>query len=65
MQKHIGIIVLLPTIIGGIWQILELGSLGTPYIRFFSVSQLVSDGLLVCYILLWMGAMATIQICDK
>lgn len=64
-QKNIGIILLLPTIIGGIWQILELGSLGTPYIRFFSVSQLVSDGLLVCYILLWMGAMAAIQIYDK
>ncbi|QPH38893.1 hypothetical protein [Pedobacter endophyticus] len=65
LQKHIGTIVLLPTLIGGIWQIFELGALGTPYIRFFSVSQLVSDGLLVCYVLLWMGTMAAIQIYDK
>jgi len=65
IQKHIGMIIFLPTLIGGIWQILELNSLGTAYIRFFSVSQLVSDGLMVCYILLWMAMMGSIQVFDK
>ncbi|WP_195759250.1 hypothetical protein [Pedobacter puniceum] len=38
---------------GGVWQILELGYIGTPYIRFFSVSQLISDGLLLSFLLFW------------
>ncbi len=65
IQKHIGMVIFLPTLIGGIWQILELNALGTAYIRFFSVSQLVSDGLMVCYILLWMAMMGSIQVFDK
>ncbi|SDF61903.1 hypothetical protein [Chitinophaga filiformis] len=50
-KENIGMIVLIPTILGGIWQLAELLALGTPYIRFFSISQLVSDGLLVLSIL--------------
>lgn len=46
-------IVLIPTLLGGIWQILELLRLGAPFVRFFSVSQLVSDGLLILCICLF------------
>ncbi len=45
------IILLIPTFIGGIWQILELGYIGTPYIRFFSVAQILPDGLVIIFII--------------
>lgn len=53
LKDNIGIIILVPTILGGLWQIFELASLGIPFIRFFSVSQLVSDGLLLLFIISW------------
>lgn len=51
LKENIGMIVLIPTLLGGLWQLLELTSLGVPYVRFFSLSQLVSDGLLILFIL--------------
>lgn len=45
-------IILIPSILGGLWQILELSSIGTAYIRFFSVSQVIPDGLLFLFLLL-------------
>ncbi|WP_029275668.1 hypothetical protein [Pedobacter borealis] len=53
IKENISMIVLVPTLLGGIWQIIELSRIGTPYIRFFSVSQLVSDGLLLLFIFAW------------
>jgi hypothetical protein len=47
IKNNISLLVLLPTVAGGLWQLLELLSLGTPYIRFFSLTQLVPDGLLI------------------
>lgn len=44
-------ILIVPTILGGLWQILELSSISTSYIRFFSVTQIVPDGLLVLFFL--------------
>lgn len=44
-------IVLVPTFIGGIWQIMELAWLDTSYVRFFSLSQLASDGLLILFVI--------------
>lgn len=40
-------IAIVPTILGGIWQLWMLGSISSNMIRFFSISQLISDGLLV------------------
>ncbi|UFK98245.1 hypothetical protein [Kaistella faecalis] len=40
-------ILLFPTIIGGIWQILELALIDPAFIRFFSISQMIPDGLLI------------------
>lgn len=51
LKENIGMVVLVPTLLGGLWQVMELATLGTPYLRFFSLSQLVSDGLLILFIL--------------
>jgi hypothetical protein len=53
IKDNIGTIVLVPTVLGGVWQIVELSRMGIPFIRFFSVSQLVSDGLLLIFIITW------------
>ncbi|WP_298553295.1 hypothetical protein [uncultured Algibacter sp.] len=50
-KNNIAMILLIPTLVGGIWQILSLLTLGFEYIRFFSVSQLVADGLLMIIVI--------------
>jgi hypothetical protein len=51
LKDNISILILVPTILGGIWQLLELSSISTSFIRFFSLSQLVADGILILFIL--------------
>lgn len=51
-KENLPIILIIPTSLGGIWQLLELSNLGIPYIRFFSVAQLLPDGLVVIVITL-------------
>lgn len=45
------LILILPTLIGGLWQMLELIFIDPSFIRFFSISQLISDGILILSIL--------------
>ncbi|MCG3688152.1 hypothetical protein ACN4FE_08215 [Aliarcobacter butzleri] len=47
IQDNLAIIILLPTIFGGLWQLIELSSLSFSFVRFFSVTQLLPDGLLI------------------
>ena len=48
------IIVLIPTLLGGLYQILNLVILvGMPYVRYFSVSQVIPDGLLISLVFFW------------
>lgn len=47
IQDNLAIIILLPTILGGLWQLIELSSLSFSFVRFFSVTQLLPDGLLI------------------
>jgi len=47
IKENLSMIVLVPTILGGAWQLAELAIVGIPYIRFFSVTQLIPDGLLI------------------
>ncbi|MBF5026419.1 hypothetical protein [Planobacterium oryzisoli] len=47
IKENLSLIVLIPSIIGGLWQVLELLTIGLPYVRFFSITQLVSDGITV------------------
>lgn len=46
-------LILIPTLIGGTWQALELMSIDPAFIRFFSVSQLIPDGILVLSIVVF------------
>lgn len=41
------LILILPTLVGGLWQILELIFIDPSLIRFFSITQLISDGILI------------------
>ena len=42
----------IPIIIGGLYQFYFIGSIGFKYLRFFSLSQLIVDGiLLICFFL--------------
>lgn len=47
IKDNLPILIIIPTAIGGIWQILELAAFGPSYIRFFSAPQLLPDGLLI------------------
>ncbi|EHU1559122.1 hypothetical protein A1Z55_RS13625 [Acinetobacter baumannii] len=51
-KENLPIILIIPTSLGGIWQLLELSKLGIPYIRFFSVAQLLPDGLVIIVIII-------------
>jgi hypothetical protein len=51
VKENLGMIILIPTLVGGIWEVFSLWSLGFEYIRFFSITQLVSDGLLMMILL--------------
>jgi hypothetical protein len=50
-KRNLSLIVIIPYVLGGIWQIVELSTISLAYIRFFSVTQSVSDGLLMLVVL--------------
>ena len=47
---NLTMIVLLPSLLGAIWQILVLSEIHVAYIRFFSVSQIPVDGALIIFL---------------
>jgi len=47
IKENLPMIALIPTILGGIWQLYKLGSISVSMISFFSVSQLISDGIII------------------
>lgn len=51
IKGSITVIVLIPTVLGGLIQIFKLGMMDLRYIRYFSVTQLVPDGLLAILML--------------
>ena len=53
IKENITMIALVPTLFGGIWQIIKLGALSSNMIRFFSISQLLSDGILFLLIVVF------------
>lgn len=52
IKDNLSLILLIPTILGGFWQVFELSSISISLIRFFSVGQLIADGLLIIFLLL-------------
>ena len=51
VKEHFSLIIGVPTLLGGVWQLLELVAIGSPYIRFFSITQLIPDGILLLFCL--------------
>jgi hypothetical protein len=47
VKRNINLIIILPALFGGLWQVIELASMSFSFIRFFSVGQIIPDGLLV------------------
>lgn len=47
LKNNLNLIVILPALLGGMWQLIELSRISFSFIRFFSVSQIIPDGLLV------------------
>ncbi|ABE75135.1 MULTISPECIES: hypothetical protein [Psychrobacter] len=48
---NISLVLLLPSFLGALWQILELSSINVAYIRFFSVTQIPVDGILILFLI--------------
>lgn len=53
LQKYFTIILFIPLLLGGMLQIYNLLSISPPFIRFFSASQSIADGLLILIIILY------------
>ena len=55
LKENLSFLVIIPTLIGGLFQLIKLASLDTSYIRFFSVSQVIADGLTVLFCIILVG----------
>lgn len=47
IKSNLNLIILIPTILGGLWQLFELSRISMSFVRFFSVSQIIPDGILL------------------
>lgn len=47
IKNNIAMIALIPTFAGGLLQLIKLGLISVSMIRFFSISQLVTDGIII------------------
>lgn len=47
LKNNLNLIIILPALLGGLWQLIELSRISFSFIRFFSVSQIIPDGLLI------------------
>ncbi|KUJ60989.1 hypothetical protein AR687_14780 [Flavobacteriaceae bacterium CRH] len=53
LKENLTMFAVIPTVLGGIWQMTKLLSLSTNLMRFFSITQLISDGILVLIIIIF------------
>ena len=51
VKENLNLILIIPTVIGGFWQIIELARISTAYIRFFSITHVIPDGLLILFVI--------------
>ncbi len=50
IKEHYTLLLIIPTLLGGIWQLIELISIDISFVRFFSITQLIQDGILfLCF----------------
>lgn len=55
IKDYLSIIILIPTLLGALFQIFNIAYyVGLPYIRYFSVSQLIPDVILIIFLLLFL-----------
>lgn len=47
LKEYLSVIIIVPAFIGGLWQAMELINISYPFLRFFSISQIVADGVLI------------------
>lgn len=52
IANNLSLILLIPSLLGAIWQITELVNINIAYIRFFSISQIPTDGALILFMLM-------------
>ncbi|NGY38995.1 hypothetical protein FQU23_015980 [Flavobacterium sp. XN-5] len=52
LKNNLNLIIILPALLGGLWQLIELSRISFSFIRFFSVSQIIPDGLLILLFLI-------------
>ncbi len=52
IKFYLPILVILPAILGGIWQLIELLKIDPSFIRFFSATQLLPDGILMLMVVI-------------
>jgi len=64
IKENLAMILLVPTLLGGFWQVIELAYVRTSYIRFFSVTQLVFDGMMILFVLLLVFGISRILLWD-
>ncbi|ARK13449.1 hypothetical protein A6C57_25645 [Fibrella sp. ES10-3-2-2] len=50
LKENLSLITIVPLLLGGIWQVVLLSTISPSYIRFFSVSQQISDGVLILFV---------------
>lgn len=53
IKENLSLLIIFPPLIGGLWQVIELSSLSVSFLRFFSASQLVADGILILIVFLF------------
>lgn len=51
LKEYLTILTIVPLILGGLWQLLSLAAISTSYVRFFSVTQQIADGILIIFVL--------------
>ncbi|WP_339848290.1 hypothetical protein [uncultured Dokdonia sp.] len=51
IKDNLNLIIFVPTLLGGLWQLIELSNISSAYIRFFSITQVVPDGLLILFMI--------------
>jgi hypothetical protein len=47
LKRNLSILLIIPTVLGGLWQLIELIIISPTLVRFFSLTQMIPDGLLI------------------
>lgn len=51
LKDHLSLIAAIPLILGGLWQAVGLGTMSVSYLRFFSVTKLIADGIIILLVI--------------